>query len=577
MKFKSIFAGLALMLFAQSASARVFVHLFEWKWTDVAQECEQFLGPKGFTAVQVSPAMEHISGPQWWTRYQPVSYELQSRSGTEQEFIDMVSRCKAAGVDIYADAVINHMAANSGVGTAGHRYSVDTLSFPDYGPEDFHDYCAINEADYTNNAWRVRHCRLNNLSDLKTEDTQHVQPTIANYLNHLLDIGVAGFRLDGSKHMDPSDIAGILSRLDGQPFIFQEVIDHGGEPISSSEYFDNGDVTEFKYTSSIGDAFKSSDQRLAYLRNWGPGWGLMESDKAIVFTDNHDNQRDGGDGILTYKDGDLYTLANVFMLAHPYGYPKIMSSYYYSYDNTDAGPGDSLVWNNGQPSGCGQNWVCEHRQRAIANMVGFRNASEGHALSNWWDNNNNQIAFGRSGYGFVIINRENNALNHTFTTGMSDGSYCNVIAGDPENRCEDDNGQSHYLEVTNGELTTEVPAMSAVAIYQGSTCSGNCEAGNNDTVEVTFTCENGTTHQGQSVYAVGNIDELGRWSLDDAVRLQPQNYPTWSKTLTLPRDTDVQWKCVKHEENDSSEGVVWQSGNNNTFNTSRTQNTRASF
>ena len=29
------------------------VHLFEWKWTDIKQECERFLGPKGYCAVQV--------------------------------------------------------------------------------------------------------------------------------------------------------------------------------------------------------------------------------------------------------------------------------------------------------------------------------------------------------------------------------------------------------------------------------------------------------------------------------------------------------------------------------------------
>lgn len=29
------------------------VHLFEWKWPDIAQECENFLGPKGYAGVQV--------------------------------------------------------------------------------------------------------------------------------------------------------------------------------------------------------------------------------------------------------------------------------------------------------------------------------------------------------------------------------------------------------------------------------------------------------------------------------------------------------------------------------------------
>ena len=40
--------------------SKAFVHLFEWKWTDVATECEEYLGPNGFYAVQTSPPMEHI-------------------------------------------------------------------------------------------------------------------------------------------------------------------------------------------------------------------------------------------------------------------------------------------------------------------------------------------------------------------------------------------------------------------------------------------------------------------------------------------------------------------------------------
>lgn len=31
----------------------VIVHLFEWKWSDIAAECERFLGPKGYGGVQV--------------------------------------------------------------------------------------------------------------------------------------------------------------------------------------------------------------------------------------------------------------------------------------------------------------------------------------------------------------------------------------------------------------------------------------------------------------------------------------------------------------------------------------------
>ena len=38
----------------RAAAGDVFVHLFEWKWPDVAAECEQVLGPAGVRAVQVS-------------------------------------------------------------------------------------------------------------------------------------------------------------------------------------------------------------------------------------------------------------------------------------------------------------------------------------------------------------------------------------------------------------------------------------------------------------------------------------------------------------------------------------------
>lgn len=32
---------------------QVIVHLFEWKWTDVADECERYLSSTGFCGVQV--------------------------------------------------------------------------------------------------------------------------------------------------------------------------------------------------------------------------------------------------------------------------------------------------------------------------------------------------------------------------------------------------------------------------------------------------------------------------------------------------------------------------------------------
>lgn len=39
----------------------VIVHLFEWKWTDVALECERFLAQAGFCGVQVTSTLTFSS------------------------------------------------------------------------------------------------------------------------------------------------------------------------------------------------------------------------------------------------------------------------------------------------------------------------------------------------------------------------------------------------------------------------------------------------------------------------------------------------------------------------------------
>ncbi len=50
----------------------------------------------------VSPAQEHVQGPQWWTDYQPVSYILTSKRGTRTQYQNMIKTCHAAGVKVIA-------------------------------------------------------------------------------------------------------------------------------------------------------------------------------------------------------------------------------------------------------------------------------------------------------------------------------------------------------------------------------------------------------------------------------------------------------------------------------------------
>ncbi|XP_055523462.1 alpha-amylase-like [Wyeomyia smithii] len=424
------------------------VHLFEWKWNDVADECERFLAPKGYAGVQVSPPTENaiVYEPKrpWWERYQPISYNLVTRSGTEQQFADMVRRCNKVGVRIYVDLVINHMAgATANGGTGGSRGNAAKMEFPaiPYGRNDFHDPCSIK--DYSN-AWEVRNCQLVGLPDLN-QRSQWTRDRIVDLMNKFINLGVAGFRVDAAKHMWPEDLRAIYARVENlnashgfkegtRPFIAQEVIDLGGEGISKNEYTDLGTVTEFRFSAEIGRAFRGGNL-LKWLKSWGPEWGFLPSDRALVFVDNHDNQRGhgaGGADILTYKQPKGYKMASAFMLAHPYGNTRVMSSF--AFDGSDQGPPQDAAGNLISPSirpdgSCGNGWICEHRWRQIYNMVGFRNVVATTKLSGWWDNGNQQIAFCRERKGFVAFNLDSVELNKDLQTCLPAGTYCDVISG----------------------------------------------------------------------------------------------------------------------------------------------------
>ena len=115
-----------------------------------------------------------------------------------------------------------------------------------------------------------------------------------------------------------------------RPFIYQEVIDLGGEPIKNTDYTSLGRVTEFKYGARLSEVvLKHNGQKMSYLKNFGTGWGFISGEDSLAFVDNHDNQRGHGGGgqILTYFESRLYKIANAFMMAWPYAFVQIMSSY----------------------------------------------------------------------------------------------------------------------------------------------------------------------------------------------------------------------------------------------------------
>lgn len=482
---------------ASSASAKaprasdVQANLWEWSWPSIARECTTTLGPAGYGGVQVAPPANSLSrtGPDaetggeggvvhpWWEVYQPATYELTSRMGTEEQFAAMVTTCRAAGVKVYVDAVINHMTGQGTTSYTGAGYehfsyatSADAPAGSLYGREDFHqrgtglDRCPSTSGGIEdfNDEGQVTRCELLGLADLRT-DLPATRDTVVGYLNGLVDLGVSGFRVDAAKHVSAKDLSAIRDALhdtaDGErPQWALEVFPGSPGILSQRAAAQVGTVLGFDYAYQLKNAFKSYPDgaagNITSLRVFGEDAGLVPSEKSLVFVSNHDTER--GSETLGPQDGDTNLIADQLMLAYPYGTPQVYSSFAWeqTYDSPPA-DADGFV----TPTDCASEaWVCVHRDPAVRAMVTFHRAVAGAPLANVQDDGVNLLAFSRGSKGFFAVNNAATPVTTTLQTGLRAGRYCDTVdAARRGVRCADAQvvvGRDGRAEVTVGAKST---------------------------------------------------------------------------------------------------------------------------
>jgi len=285
---------------------------------------------------------------------------------------------------------------------------------------------------------------------------------VAGFLNHMGEIGVAGFRFDAAQHQDAGELAQLLSKVEPRLWKFGEVTESTDpqdvHAVTPSMYTSIMDVTDFGYGSFVGQHVKVSEVgKLMSDFSWP---GMMSGGNAVVFVDNHDTQRGGAE--LTHRNKTLYQLATVFMLAHPFGFPKVMSSYYY--ETYDQGPPSVPVHNNGDlECGVGKPWVCEHRWTPVANMVNWRRSAGGANISVLHfdpQSGDNSVAFCRGVSACVALNQQTELWTPTFQVPLIDGHYCDVMQSDDPWSCP-------TVVVAGGMVALEVPSESVVAFHVG--------------------------------------------------------------------------------------------------------------
>lgn len=453
----------------------VIVTAFQQNWKSIAKECKKTYGPDGVKYVQVSPPQDHIKGDQWWTSYQPVSYKLNSKLGTEDEFKKMITTCKASGVGIIADAVINHttgFANKDTLGVGGSKYDAANQSFPDagYTKDDFHK-STENISTYRKAEIVWTH-RLVGLLDLDTSNP-HVQKTLGEYFAYMLKLGVAGFRVDAAKHMSPQDVKGIKAAAaeaagttPDKIWWMQETIGFPEQDprIQPDQYLQTGEVNEFEYSYRLRNYFYGSIENLKHITD-----KLIPSKKAAIFVTNWDTERDNASRVLTYKDGKKYELANAFMLAYPYGTPNVFSGYEFT-KRDEGAPGATQTSIPDVSCAKDSKWQCTQRLTSIRGMIGFYNAVRGTKVTNWQDDDDNNVAFSRGNKGFLAINNTEKPQKVSYKTDLPDGEYCNVY---------ESKDCTKTVSVSGGKVETTINAESAVALHANAVKSlGNARARN---------------------------------------------------------------------------------------------------
>ncbi|MFD8526634.1 carbohydrate-binding module family 20 domain-containing protein [Streptosporangium canum] len=526
--------------------SEVTASLWEWNWTSVSAACTDHLGPAGFGAVQVAPPQESVSLPNssdgvhpWYEVYQPVSYKLESRFGTRRQFADMVTVCHNAGVRVYVDAVVNHMAGtnNAGgvTGYAGTSFTGYGYPAVPYGHGDFHhpgDNCptggGIND---WNDESQVTSCELLALADLYTEK-EDVRTKIAGYLNDLIGLGVDGFRVDAVKHMRKPDFAAILGKLNNtvaenkRPYIAQEIFDGAGnDALKARAFIGNGDVLDFAYAKGVKAQFQGSISNLGSIGSWN-----LDAPSANVFAmvTNHDLERDGV--VLSYKNGNDYKLANYFVLAYPHGKPSVYDSFTWSNRNqSPPSNGSGFVTD----TTCGSSWNCLTQSTGIKGMVGWANAARSvKSVSDFRAVNSNVIGFHRGDRAWIGINDSGSDSTAEFTTGLADGDYCDVVSG----AATTTGCTGTKVTVSGGKATVRIPANDAVAIHVNAKADITKIA---TTFNVTADLESG-----QTLHLVGNVPALGGGSTANSLALTANGDGTYKVAAELPASTAISYRYL---------------------------------
>lgn len=565
-----------------------------------------YLKSLGVTAIWITPPIDNANNLDvndgagyhgYWGRD---FFRVDEHFGTIEDFKELAETMHSQKYDmkLVLDYAPNHSNGNDeneyGAIYRDGEYIIDYNTDLAAGTNWYHHNGGVTD---WNNWNQVRNHNLFNLSDFN-QSNKDVYQYLLEGSKFWIDAGVDAIRIDAIKHMDKSFIQQWTSDIyDYSKTIGRDGFYFFGEWFGASANKTTGiDGYAIDYANTSGSAlldfgFRDTLERALANRSNNSFKTLnnylnkrekvfSSDDWQVVFMDNHDMARIStalrssastfgpGNNELGGNQSEAFAQERVNLgLVATMTVRGIPAIYYgtehYAANFTQNGFGQvgSDPYNREKMPSFSQDTQAFKIIKTLAKLRKNSLAIQrGSYISRWV--NEDILVFERQQGDDVVtvaLNRGPSASITVRNLALSDGSYTNLL---------DDNS----VHVTAGHATLHLAQNQAIVLHGLS--NSNTDPLSRD---ITFTCHNGVTTSGQSVYVVGNHPQLSDWALGNAIKLEPSQYPTWRSTLTLPAKQDIEWKCVKRNESDPTANVVWQSGANNQFNTDRQNATEGSF
>ena len=566
----------------------VMMQYFHWYlpsngtlWTELENNAAD-LSAAGITAIWMPPAYKGFAGG-YDVGYGPYDlYDLgefnqkgsvRTKYGTRAQYVSAVQGAQANGLHIYADIVLNHKAGadatefvdairvqsnnrNNTYGSATSIQAWTAFTFPVrnniYSSFEWH-WWHFDGVDWAQNLgenslfrfvstgkawdWEVD-TEYGNYDYLIHSDIDFSHPEVVAELKswgewYLNEIGVDGFRLDAIKHIKYDFFPDWLNHLRTTT---------GKDLFTVGEFWSYEIARLHNYISKTAGTMSLFDAPLhlkfANASNSSGGYDmatilngtLMKEAPALAVTlvENHDTQP--CQSLESPVQDWFKPLAYAIILLRSEGYPNVFYADYYGANYSD----------------CGNITLASHKVIIDKLLAARRDYAYGSQLD--YFDHQDIIGWTRKGDA-----SHPDAMAVILTDGAGGGKWMDV--GKANTHFTDHTGNNGATVVTNNDGWGYFPvAGGSVSVWVSSapTNSGNAD--------VCFECQNGTTYSGQNVYVVGSTPELGSWSTANAIKLDATNYPTWSKTLSVP-DQSFEWKCIKKDGNN----VQWQGGSNNSY------------